>query len=106
MKIAIVSTDGIMVNDHFGKADRFLIYEAGSEGMTMIEEKKAPPLSTGDKSHPFDGSRFAPIADALEGCSQVYCTRIGEKPREELEKKSIAPVIYEGAIDAIDFSTA
>ena len=33
MKIGIVSTDGKNVNDHFGKAERFLIYEAGTAGV-------------------------------------------------------------------------
>jgi len=101
MKIAIVSTDGKNVNDHFGKAKRFLIYEAGTAGLTSITERKVSCLSTGDKSHQFDATRFDSVAQALEGCQRVYCTRIGDRPRQELEKLGIIPVIYEGAIAAI-----
>lgn len=106
MKIAIVSTDGKNVNDHFGKAERFLIYEIGKQGLSQLDEIKAPALSTGDKSHKFDAARFDIIAGALQGCKQVYCSRIGDKPREELTKIGITPVIYEGAIDAITLSNA
>ncbi|MCB2183126.1 MAG: hypothetical protein KQH63_13915 [Desulfobulbaceae bacterium] len=98
MKIAVVSTDGQNVNNHFGKAESFLIYEAGPEGTTKLDEIPVSPFSTGDKSHKFDASRFDAISMALAGCTKVYCTKIGDKPRLELEKAGITPVIYEGAI--------
>ncbi|MFZ5758068.1 MAG: NifB/NifX family molybdenum-iron cluster-binding protein [Thermodesulfobacteriota bacterium] len=101
MKIAIVSTDGISVNDHFGRAKRFLIYEAGAAGLKKIEERAVVPLSTGDPSHGFDEERFAAVLAALAGCSRVYATRIGDRPCQELEKRGIIPVIHAGAIDAI-----
>lgn len=98
MKIGVVSTDGKNVNDHFGKAERFLIFEAGSAGPVSIAERKITSLSIGDKSHKFDAARFDAVAQALEGCQKVYCTRIGDRPRQELEKRGIMPVIYEGPI--------
>lgn len=101
MQIAIVSTDGINVNDHFGKAERFLIYEAGPQGLAPMAERRVSRLSTGDQSHQFDGARFAAVAEALAGCQRVYCTRIGDRPRQELAKLGITAVIHEGAIAAI-----
>jgi len=41
------------------------------------------------------------VARALAGCQRVYCTRIGDRPGQELEKRGIKPVIYEGEIAAI-----
>jgi predicted Fe-Mo cluster-binding NifX family protein len=101
MQVAIVSTDGVNVNDHFGKAGRFLIYEAGPQGLTLMGDRRVTPLSTGDQSHQFDAARFAAVAEALAGCQRVYCTRIGDRPRQELEKLGITAVIHEGAIAAI-----
>ena len=101
MKIAIVSTDGINVDDHFGKAKRFLIYEVEKDSISQLAEVKAPSLSEGNKSHSFNENRFDTIARALEGCTRVYSTKIGDKPRKELEKRGIIPVIYQGAIDGI-----
>jgi len=101
MQIAIVSTDGQTVNDHFGKADRFLIYESDGAPPAFIEERTVEAYSTGDKSHPFDQSRFAAVLAALAGCREVYCTKIGDKPSEELGKAGIEPVLYQGPISAI-----
>ncbi|MBI5556617.1 MAG: dinitrogenase iron-molybdenum cofactor biosynthesis protein [Deltaproteobacteria bacterium] len=101
MRIAIVSTDGVNVNDHFGKAERFLIYEAGPQGLTPIAERRVACLSTGDQSHQFDAARFNSVAEGLAGCQRVYCTRIGDRPRQELEKLGITAVIHEGSIVAI-----
>jgi hypothetical protein len=100
MQIAIVSTDGERVNEHFGKAERFLIYEVDALGRTLLGERKIVPLSTGDPNHPFDELRFGKVAAALT-CRQLYCVKIGERPAAELRKLGIEPVIYEGQIAAI-----
>lgn len=101
MKIAVTTTDGINVNEHFGRAETFQIYVITSEGLVKVEEVAVTPLSTGDKNHPFDRERFQVICEALKGCERVYMTKIGERPAEELKKMKIEPVIYEGEISAI-----
>ncbi|MDH3359596.1 MAG: hypothetical protein OEL55_01885 [Desulfobulbaceae bacterium] len=101
MKIAIVSTDGSTVNDHFGKAERFLIYESDGAPPVFIEERAVKSYSSGNKDHPFDQSRFDNVLAALSGCEKVYCNKIGNKPTEELNKAGIKPIIYEGPIAAI-----
>ena len=100
MRIAIVSTDGTTVNDHFGKATRFLIYDLTGTP-TFVEERPVTPYSSGDKSHPFDQARFNDVLTALAGCERVYCARIGDKPAAELQKAGIEPVVYEGPIAGI-----
>lgn len=101
MQIAIVSSDGQTVNDHFGKAERFLIYETGGPTPVFIEERAVEAYSTGDKNHPYEESRFTGVLAALAGCQKVYCTKIGDKPTEELGKAGIEPVLYAGAISEI-----
>ncbi|MEA3548304.1 MAG: NifB/NifX family molybdenum-iron cluster-binding protein [Thermodesulfobacteriota bacterium] len=104
MQIAIVSTDGKNVNEHFGRAESFLIYEMGEDGLTMIGETKTAPLSVGDQSHQFNQEHFDLVVNALGKCSRVYCTRIGDRPRQELEKLGIMPVIYAGVIEGVTLS--
>lgn len=101
MQVAIVSTDGINVNEHFGKAERFLIYEIDSTNSTLLTVRTAEPLSVGDPDHPFDKERFGAVLEALSGCKRVYCTKIGERPTAELTKNGIEPVIFQGPIDGI-----
>jgi len=101
MQIAIVSTDGQTVDDHFGKAERFLIYEADGSAPVFIEARSVRPFTSGDKGHAFNRSRFEAVLTALTGCKEVYCTKIGDKPAEELHKAGIEPVLYDGPIVAI-----
>ncbi len=101
MRIAIASTDGITVNEHFGRADRFLIYELEGESLEMLEEREIEPLSVGDPKHAFDKMRFTHIADQINDCKKVFVMKIGDKPAEELTKLGIEPVVFEGAISSI-----
>lgn len=101
MLIAVASTDGEMVNEHFGRATRFWIFDVAESKHSLIVVRNVEPLSTGDKKHPFDPERMGSLYDALKDCKRVYCTKIGERPRQELEKAGITTVIYSDAISSI-----
>ena len=101
MKIAVATTDGIAVNEHFGRMENFYIYVITSEGPVKVKEIKVKPLSTGAGNHPFDSQRFQAIAEALKGCDRVYVTKIGERPAAELQKLGIEPIVFDGEIGAI-----
>jgi predicted Fe-Mo cluster-binding NifX family protein len=101
MHIAIASSDGETINEHFGKADRLFIYDCVGGCLTLLFVRAVTPLSTGDPGHAFDPQRMAATLAALRDCARVYCTRIGERPREELEKAGIEVVVGAGAIAAI-----
>ena len=97
LRIAVVSTDGANVNDHFGKAERFLIYDCDDK-MIFVEERPTETYSVGDPNHPFDAEKFGRIAALLKDCSKIYVTQIGEVPASKLKELGIEPVIYEGPI--------
>ncbi len=99
-RIAVVSTDGTNVNDHFGKAKRFLIYEC-NDIMTFVAERPTEMYSVGDPEHPFDPERFGRIAAMLKDCTRIYITQIGDTPAAKLKEIGIKPVIYEGLIEDI-----
>jgi len=99
-RIAAVSTDGRHVDEHFGKADRFLVYDLGDQ-MTLVEERPAEALSVGDPDHPFDPDKFGRIAALLKDCSKIYVTQIGTVPADRLRALGIEPVVYRGTISDI-----
>ena len=96
-RYAMVSTDGVSVDEHFGLATQFLIYDM-EDPPVLVEKRKTETLSTGDPDHPFDADKFARIAALLKDCSRVYVTRIGETPSARLKEMGVEPVIYAGAI--------
>lgn len=98
MKIAICSTDGVNVNEHFGRAERFLVYEMIDGKPALIDERPTIPLSVGDPDHPFDPDRFGKVADVIEDCGKVYLAKIGDVPAEKLKERGIEPVTYRGLI--------
>jgi nitrogen fixation protein NifX len=99
-RIAAVSTDGLNVDDHFGKAQRFLIYDFDDQ-LIFVEERCTEMLSVDDPGHAFDADKFNRILSILKDCRKVYITQIGELPAAKLKESGIQPVIYNGAIAAI-----
>ena len=100
LRIAVVSTDGANVNDHFGMAKRFLVYDCNDE-TTLVEERQTESLSVGDPDHTFDAEKFARIAALLKDCAKIYITKIGDMPAAKLKEMGVEPVIYEGPIENI-----
>ena len=101
MKIAVATTDGITVNEHFGRAKKFSIYNAAPPTFNLLKEIDVEPYATGQKDHAFDKVRFQEVAKVLEGCEKVFITKIGDKPAAALKEMGIKPVVYEGAIKDI-----
>jgi nitrogen fixation protein NifX len=99
-RIAVVSSDGRTVDEHFGRAGCFWIYDLG-DSMRLVEKRKTETLSVGNPDHPFDPDRFQRIAAALHDCGKVYVTRIGDQPAAALRRLGIEPVVYAGAIGDI-----
>jgi nitrogen fixation protein NifX len=103
MKIAVATTDGLTVNEHFGKAKRFSIYKADPPTFNLLMEKEVEPYAAGQKDHAFDEVRFQEVAKVLEGCEKVFITKIGDAPADALKAQGIEPVVYSGAIKEIKF---
>ncbi len=100
LRIAVVSTDGTNVNDHFGMAKRFLIYDCNDK-ITFVEERSTETYSVGDPNHLFDPEKFGRIAELLKDCTRIYITKIGDTPAAKLREMGIEPVIYEGPVEDI-----
>lgn len=103
MQIAIATTDGLTVNEHFGRAKKFFIYAAASTKLDLLTVRDVEPYATGRKDHAFDKVRFLKVAESLEGCAKVFFTKIGDEPASAFKAMGIEPVVYSGAIRDIDF---
>ena len=100
MLIAVTSASGSEVDQHFGKAERFLIYDYGSGSTEPLKEVAVEKYCSNDPDHSFHETRFAAITSLLEGCRALVTEMIGDLPKQELQKAGITPVITTGPIAA------
>lgn len=98
MLIAVTSKDGTEINQHFGHAERFLIYYVENGDVRLVDEKKVERYCSFDPEHPLRGNVLRSIAEALDGCRAVVTAQMGEHPKGELEKLGVEPFITTGPI--------
>lgn len=86
MKVAFASTDKVHVDEHFGKAEEFYIWEIGPEdaGFSGVVQLKAEEGDVDDKIE----ARTA----VLEDCALVYVGEIGGPAAARLVQKKIHPI--------------
>ena len=98
MLFAVASKDGKEINQHFGQAERFLIYEVGEAGTRLVDEKKVERYCTYDADHPMRAHVLKAIANALTGCRAIVCSQIGQAPQMEMERFGIDTFVADGPI--------
>jgi len=86
MKIAFTSSTGEMIDQHFGQADNFKIWEVGPDEAHYLET-----LSVG--AHGSDEEdRIAARAKILSDCAIVYTMQIGGPAAAKLVAQKIHPM--------------
>ena len=87
LSIAFASSDRESVDQHFGAAAAFAIYEIGAEGARLREV--AEFIDTEQDGH--EGKLDAKIA-LLDGCAAVYACAIGSSAVQRLLAKGVQPL--------------
>ena len=85
-RIAVASTDGIVVNQHFGHAERFHILELDAETGTREVERVC-------QGHYHHDSSFDKVIDALSDVHAVLVAKIGTGASDKLESRGLT--VYE-----------
>ncbi len=98
MLIAVASKDGKEINQHFGHAERFLIYDIEDSDVKLVDERMVERYCSFDPEHPLRGHLLRSIAAALAGCRAVVTAQMGEHPKGELEKLGVEPFVINGPI--------
>jgi len=75
-RIAIASSNGESVNQHFGNAENFLIYEVSKEKVSFVEDR---PMQSSSIGAGHSDEKVVYLADQLQDCSVVFVTKIGMK---------------------------
>ena len=86
MKIAFTTTDGTMIDQHFGQCESFQIWEVGPDQASFLE-------SVTTEAHGSDEEdRIAARAKILADCAIVYTMQIGGPAAAKLVAQKIHPM--------------
>lgn len=86
MLLAIATKGGGLVNQHFGHAKEFMIYEVDSEEVRFVGHRKIDHYCQGGYGE--EGS-LQGIIQTISDCKAVLVAKIGDCPREDLKKAGI-----------------
>ncbi len=94
VKIAFASNDRRAVNQHFGAAGAFAVYELDEAGARLVEV--AEFIETAMDGH--EGKLAAKVG-LLNGCAAVYCNAVGASAIQQLLVKGVQPMrVDEGTL--------
>ncbi len=107
VRVAVSSHGGVLVDQHFGQASDFYIYEY-QDGAARFKERRSVGKYC-DGAVGCDGKgggkqmKIEQILEAIADCACVVTMRIGEAPRQKLAEKGIAVLTSYGRIeDAVE----
>ena len=90
--VAVATQEGVLVNQHLGVADRFLVYTHTDNGFEFLEERPAPEFGGGNE-------RWRDLSELLSDCRAVLTAAAGKAPREALSTMGVEVFEMEGMID-------
>ena len=87
MKVAFASTDKVHIDDHFGQAENFYVWEIGPDDAQFsgVIQVKADVEGHSD-------DKIEARAEALADCAVVYVAQIGGPAAARLVAKKIHPI--------------
>jgi nitrogen fixation protein NifB len=92
--IAVASLEGVLINQHLGEADRFLVYALDEEkkSCTLVDSRTAPPPGGGK-------DRWEALAARLADCRALLVNSAGGSPQTVLNARGIEVMAMEGVIE-------
>ncbi len=92
--VAAASMEGVLINQHLGEADRFLVYALDNDSgrPVLVESRPAPPPGGG-------AMRWQAVASLLSDCRALLVSGVGESPRNVLNGSGMEVYTLEGLIE-------
>lgn len=86
MRVAFTTTSGDRVDQHFGKAEHFHVWEIGPDSAAFVERVTAITSAEDEED------RTVARATAIAGCAIVYTQQIGGPAAAKLVARRIHPM--------------
>ena len=87
--VAVATTGQGRVNQHFGHASEFQVYEVARSGVRFVGHRRVDHYCQGGWG---EDEQLPSIVAALNDCHAVLVSKIGACPRDELDAAGIEPV--------------
>lgn len=84
--VAVATKGGGRINQHFGHAKEFQVYEVTGKGVEFVGHRKVDSYCKGGFG---EDATLDTVIAALEGVSVVLCSKIGDCPRDSLAEANI-----------------
>ena len=87
--VAVATKGGGRINEHFGHAKEFQIYELSTAGAKFVGHRRVDLYCQGGFG---DEDKLPTVIRAIDDCTAVFVAKVGACPKEELLKAGIEPV--------------
>lgn len=101
LRVAVASRDGKTVNDHFGRARQFLIFELEGTLLRLLEVRPNLAICQGGEEPDHTRDALGRSVDLLRDCDGILVAKIGPGPREQLEAAGVRVLELPGIIDEV-----
>ncbi|MDR3516694.1 MAG: NifB/NifX family molybdenum-iron cluster-binding protein [Azospirillaceae bacterium] len=98
VKVAVASQDGRTVDQHFGQATQFVIYEVAGSVFRVLEHRTSQP-SCGTAASGHDEDRMQQTVELIADCRAVLVARIGPAAERRLAARGIEAFMVPTFID-------
>jgi len=87
--VAVATKGEGKINEHFGHANEFQVYELSTEGAKFVGHRRVDLYCQGGYG---EEDTLATVTRAINDCHAVFVAKIGGCPRDELKAAGIEPV--------------
>lgn len=101
MRVAVASTDGKYVNDHFGRAKQFLIFDVNETEYQFLETRSNIPSCNLEET---EENRHLKTVKLLVDCQVVLVARIGPGAEQYLRDHGLKVLVIPDFIDKALFA--
>lgn len=96
--IAVATRGGGLVNQHFGHAQEFVIYEVNAQDVKFVGHRKILDYCKGGYG---EEAALEGIIDTISDCKAILAIKVGPCPRKTLEKAGIEVVETYDVIEVV-----
>ena len=98
IRIAVASSDGDLVDQHFGRARSFFVFQLRDGEAEFVEERIGRPFCHGDEEVD-ESLKEAP--ELLSDCQEVYVLEFGKCAEDALMERGVRPIKCKGSVEEV-----